>query len=75
MVVIDGKQYEREDLTDEQAYIVDQIRDLNTKQERAQFDLDQCRIASEAFTKILMDSLSRQEASEDQVETVEAVEE
>lgn len=75
MVVIDGKQYEKDDLTDEQIQLVDHIRDLNGKFEKAQFEATQYKVASDAFTQMLLSTFADQEESANEATGEQEVEE
>ena len=53
----DGKEYILEDLTQEQQTIISHINNLESKARDAQFNLDQCNIAKQAFINMLKESL------------------
>ena len=67
MITIDGKEYDYDELENNEQYLVNQIRDLNTKVAQAQFGIDQLHAAKDAFTKILVASVNepKPEESED----------
>jgi len=58
VVSINGEEYSREDFSDQQNYIVEQCRDLQTKRQQAQFQVDQLTGALDFFTKALIESVS-----------------
>jgi len=58
MITIDGKEYDYDELENNEQYLVNQIRDLNAKIAQAQFGLDQLRVAQDSFTKILIASVN-----------------
>lgn len=53
----DGKEYILEDLAQEQQTIISHINNLESKARDAQFNLDQCNIAKQAFINMLKESL------------------
>jgi uncharacterized coiled-coil protein SlyX len=70
MITIDGKEYDYDELENNEQYLVNQIRDLNTKVAQAQFGIDQLRAAQDAFTKMLISSVqSQDEEAEDAAAT------
>jgi uncharacterized coiled-coil protein SlyX len=60
MITIDGKEYDFDELENNEQYLVNQIRDLNTKVAQAQFGMDQLRAAQDAFSKMLVESVNTQ---------------
>lgn len=66
MITIDGKEYDFEELEDNQKGMVNHVSSLNSKIVQARFDLDQLQVAQNAFTKMLIDSVN--ETSEAQPE-------
>jgi uncharacterized coiled-coil protein SlyX len=64
MITIDGKEYDYDELENNEQYLVNQIRDLNTKVVQAQFGIDQLRAAQDAFTKMLVASVNEPKAEE-----------
>ena len=58
MITIDGKEYDYDELENNEQYLVNQIRDLNAKIAQAQFGLDQLRVAQDSFTKMLIASVN-----------------
>ena len=65
-ITIDGKEYDYEELEDNQKSMVNQVINLNNKVAQARFDLDQLTVAQDAFTKMLVASVN--ETSEAQPE-------
>ena len=57
-LTIDGVPHVVEDLTQDQQYMVRQIKDLQQKSNTTRFVLDQCTVASKAFTQGLINSLN-----------------
>jgi hypothetical protein len=66
MITIDGKEYDYEELEDNQKSMVNQVINLNNKVAQARFDLDQLTVAQDAFSKMLVASVN--ETSEAQPE-------
>ena len=66
VITIDGKEYNQEDLTQDQSYFINQIRDLQAKAGSLKFQLDQVTVAQNAFTNSLIESL-KSEDKEDEV--------
>ena len=68
VITIDGKEYNQEDLTQDQSYFINQIRDLQAKAGSLKFQLDQVTVAQNAFTNSLIESLkSEDKKDEDEV--------
>ena len=57
MITIDGKEYDYEELEDNQKSMVKQVINLNNKVAQARFDLDQLTVAQDAFSKMLVASV------------------
>jgi len=66
MITIDGKEYDFEELEDNQKAMVNHVASLNNKIAQARFDLDQLQVAQDAFSKMLVASVT--ETSEAQPE-------
>ena len=66
MITIGGKEYDFEELEDNQKGMVNHVSSLNSKIAQARFDLDQLQVAQNAFSKMLVDSVK--ETSEAQPE-------
>ena len=63
VIIIDGKEYNQEDLTQDQTYFINQIKDLQAKGASLKFQLDQVTVAQNAFTNSLIQSLKKEEES------------
>ena len=61
VITIDGKEYNQEDLSQDQTYFINQIKDLQTKGASLRFQLDQVSVAQNAFTNSLIASLKNEE--------------
>ena len=57
VITIDGKEYKTEDLSQDQNYFINQIKDLQTKAASLKFQLDQVTVAQNAFTNSLIQSV------------------
>jgi len=57
VVTINGQEYNTDSLDDQQKYLINQIRDLQTKAESIRFQLDQVTAAQNVFTNMLIKSL------------------
>jgi len=58
MITIDGKEYNFEELEDNQKAMVNHVASLNNKIAQARFDLDQLAVAQDAFSKMLVSSVN-----------------
>ena len=61
VITIDGKEYNQEDLSQDQTYFINQIKDLQAKGASLRFQLDQVTVAQNAFTNSLIASLKSEE--------------
>ena len=64
VITIDGKEYNQDDLTQDQSYFINQIRDLQAKAANLKFQLDQVTVAQNAFTNSLIQSVKGSEEEE-----------
>ena len=65
-VTIDDKEYNVDDLTQEQIALVNHVADLDRKISSAQFNLDQLNVGRGAFMNMLTESLKAEEAEVEQ---------
>jgi hypothetical protein len=56
-VVIDGTEYQFEDMTQEQQALVNHVADLDRKLASTRFNLDQLQVGRNAFMSMLTESL------------------
>jgi hypothetical protein len=63
VISINGKDYNPNDMTSEQQYIVNQLRDLQSKADNLKFQLDQLSAAQRMFTDALIKSVESPEES------------
>ena len=66
MITIDGVEFKEDDFSDEQKYMLAQVKDLQTKEEQLKFNLHQMTVAKQGF----IDALSKclKEAPEEPIE-------
>ena len=65
VINIDGKEYKKEDLSKDQNYFINQIKDLQIKSSNLKFQLDQLTVAQNAFTNSLIESVKKEEVKDD----------
>lgn len=63
-VVIDGTEYQLEDMTQEQQVLVNHVADLDRKLGSARFNVDQLQVGRDAFFSMLKKSLSKEASNE-----------
>lgn len=61
-VVINDKEYNFEDLSQEQQILFNHVIDLDRKIGSAQFNLDQLNVGRQAFMNLLTESIAKSEA-------------
>ena len=66
VITIDGTEYKEEDLSQDQSYFINQIRDLQAKAASLKFQLDQVTVAQNAFTNSLIQSIKGSEENDDE---------
>jgi len=66
VITIDGKEYNQEDLSQDQNYFINQIKDLQSKAANLKFQLDQITVAQNAFTNSLIQSIKGSEENDDE---------
>jgi hypothetical protein len=64
VININGKDYTSDDLNDQQQYLIVQIRDCQAKASKARFEMEQAQAAQNAFTNLLIESVSGEEKEE-----------
>ena len=67
VITIDGTEYKEEDLSQDQSYFINQIRDLQSKAGSLKFQLDQVTVAQNAFTNSLIESLKSEDKDDEVV--------
>ena len=71
VVNINGTKYTEEDFNEEQSYIIKQIRSCKDKAANLMFELDQAKVAEQAFINAFMISMKTSE--EENAESSEAI--
>lgn len=61
MINLDGKDYDVNDMTDNQKVIINHIQDLTRKMETTQFNLQQMQVGKDAFVGLLKSELNKDE--------------
>ena len=56
---LDGKEYDINDMTDDQKVIISHVQDLARKIESTKFNLQQMEVGKDAFVKMLKDELTK----------------
>lgn len=64
LITVNDKEYNVEDLTDEQKTMLNHVQDLDRKLANARFNLDQLAIGREAFINMLANSVETEEPQE-----------
>jgi len=59
-IVIDGTEYQFEDMTQEQQVLVNHVADLDRKLGSARFNVDQLQVGRNAFMEMLTNSLAKE---------------
>ena len=67
-LVLDDKEYNINNLQDDQKMLVAHINDLNRKVDSARFNLQQMEMGRQSFVQSLKNSLEAPEASEEKAE-------
>ncbi len=58
-IIIDNKEYNFDDMTDQQKVLVNHVADLDRKINSAQFNLDQLIVGKQAFVAMLKQELEK----------------
>jgi hypothetical protein len=66
VITIDGKEYKTDNMSQDQTYWINQIKDLQAKGANLRFQLDQVTVAQNAFTNSLIESLKSEDKDEDE---------
>ena len=61
VININGKDHNIDTMSDQQKYLIKQIRSLTAEEERLSFELDPIRVAKNAFTNSLIQSLEEKD--------------
>jgi hypothetical protein len=60
-IMIENKEYIEADLTEKQRYIVAQVRDLQARKAKINFEADQVNVAIEAFSNMLIEDVKQEQ--------------
>jgi hypothetical protein len=71
---INGTKYSDEDFNDEQRYLLNQIRSCKAKAAQLTFDLDQIKVAEQAFSQGFLVSVEASKEEEKNAEEVKSEE-
>ena len=71
VVNINGTKYTEEDFNEEQSYIIKQIRSCKAKAANLMFELDQAKVAEQAFTNMFLVSMKTAEDDESSEDVAE----
>ena len=74
IVNINGTKYSDEDFNDEQRYLLNQIRSCKAKAAQLTFDLDQIKVAEQAFSQGFLVSVEASKEEEKNAEEVKSEE-
>ena len=61
VININGTEHKIDSITDQQKYIIRQIRELQVQEERLAFQIDPIRVAKNAYTNALIKSLEERD--------------
>jgi len=64
VITIDGKEYKTDEMSQDQTYWINQIKDLQAKSASLRCQLDQSTVAQNAFTNSLIQSLKTEDKDE-----------
>lgn len=64
IIHINGTDYKENDLSEQQHYFINQIKDLQSKANNLKFQLDQVQVALNTFTNELLGSFETKEPEE-----------
>lgn len=68
IIHINGTDYKENDLSEQQHYFINQIKDLQAKANNLKFQLDQVQVALNTFTNELLGSFETKEEPEESKE-------
>jgi len=64
IININGTDYSQDDLSQEQQYMIAQVRDLQMKAAQTKFQLDQIQVSLDHFTNKVLESIEGKEEKE-----------
>ena len=71
IININGTKYTEEDFNDEQRYLLRQVRSCKAKSAQLTFDLDQIKVAEQAFTQGFLVSVEAEKEKEESAEVTQ----
>ena len=71
IININGTDYSQDDLSQEQKYMIAQVRDLQMKAAQTKFQLDQIQVSLDHFTNKVIESIEDKEQDSSHAEIVQ----
>lgn len=71
IININGTDYSQDDLSQEQKYMIAQVRDLQMKAAQTKFQLDQIQVSLDHFTNKVIESIEDKEQNSSPAEIVQ----
>jgi len=71
IININGTDYSQDDLSQEQQYMIAQVRDLQMKANQTKFQLDQIQVSLDYFTNKVIESIEDMGRDSDPVEVIQ----
>ena len=71
IININGTDYSQDDLSQEQKYMIAQVRDLQMKAAQTKFQLDQIQVSLDHFTNKVIESIEDMGRDSDPVEVIQ----
>lgn len=65
-IVLDGTEYLIKDLKEQEQYYVAQLKNIQEKEGRYKFELDQLTIAKQSFSNLLVKSINEETSPEEE---------
>ena len=71
VININGVKYTEEDFNEEQSYLIKQIRSCKIKAANLTFEIDQIKVAEQAFTTAFLSSIEKIEENDEKLDVSE----
>ena len=71
IININGTDYSQDDLSQEQQYMIAQVRDLQMKANQTKFQLDQIQVSLDHFTNKVIESIEDKEQNSSPAEIIQ----
>ena len=71
VININGTKYTEEDFNEEQSYLIKQIRSCKIKAANLTFEIDQIKVAEQAFTTAFLSSIEKIEENDEKLDVSE----